>query len=326
MKILVTGGAGYIGSHTSSLLLARGHQVVVYDNLSTGFKEAIPKDSRFIFGDVRDRDLLRRVMRDHQIEAVIHFAAKLIVPESVEKPYEYYETNVLGGMNVAWACAETGVKALVFSSTAAVYGNPDRVPVTEDAPLRPLNPYGKSKAMVEEILRDFDHRYGVRFVSLRYFNVAGAAADLSNGQRTKNATHLIKVAAEVACGKRPFLTIFGTDYPTLDGTGVRDYIHVEDLAVAHLLALEYLVDGGTSLVLNCGYGHGFSVRQVVETMRRESQIHFATEDGPRRPGDAAEIVADSTRLRKILGWVPQHDDLGFICRTAVQWERKLNSP
>lgn len=323
MKLLVTGGAGYIGSVTTKILIEKGHEVVVYDNLSTGFRQAVHPKAHFILGDIRDRDLLARVLKDRGIEAVVHFAAKLIVPESVEKPFEYYETNVLGGLNVALACVKAGVKFLVFSSTAAVYGNPGQEPVTESASVAPLNPYGASKHMVERILADFDRAYGLRSITLRYFNVAGATADFSVGQRTAKATHLIKVAVEAACGKRPEASVFGTDYPTPDGTGVRDYIHVQDLAEAHALALNDLASGGSTSVLNCGYGKGFSVREVLRTVRQVSGVDFQTKDAPRRQGDAAVIVADASRLRERFGWIPKFDDLKEICRSAYEWEKFL---
>lgn len=322
MKVLVTGGAGYIGSITTRRLLAENHEVLVYDNLSTGFREAIPSPAKFVFGDIRDGALLGRVMKDEKIEAIIHFAAKLIVPESVEKPLEYYETNVLGGLRVIEAARANGVKAFIFSSTAAVYGNPETSPVSEQASLSPLNPYGASKAMIERVLMDLQAT--LPSVSLRYFNVAGASADLKSGQRTKSATHLVKVAAEVACGKRPSMAIFGTDYSTVDGTGVRDYIHVEDLADAHLLALNYLVDGGKSLVLNCGYGRGFSVRQVISAMEKVSGQKITVHSQQRRAGDAAEIVASPAKIFEVFPWSPKWDSLDEICRMAYEFERTLS--
>lgn len=323
-KILVTGGAGYIGSVTTSLLLREGFDVVVYDNLSTGFREAIPAGADFVFGDVRDQELLKRVMKDRKIQAVIHFAAKLIVPESVEKPLDYYETNLLGGLNVIHACLATGVDQMIFSSTAAVYGSPAHVPVTEEAVPDPLNPYGASKLMMERILADVAHGGKLRSVTLRYFNVAGATMDLKIGQRTKKATHLVKVAAEVASGKRPTLEIYGDDYPTPDGTGVRDYIHVTDLAQAHVLALQYLQNGGRTEVFNCGYGHGTSVREVIEAMGRVIDRPLPVEIRSRRAGDASAIVADGSKIRQRLGWMPEIDDLERICRTAYEFEKNLS--
>lgn len=320
MNVLVTGGAGYIGSVTAAKLIKGGHSVVIYDNLSTGFREALPEQAKFIFGDVRDQALLARVMADQKIEAVVHFAAKLIVPESVEKPWDYYDNNVGGVLSTVQACLKSGVDKVVFSSTAAVYGNPERVPVEESSPTNPLSPYGASKLMAENILRDVGQASSLRSVILRYFNVAGASEDGMNGQRMKNATHLVKISAEAAAGQRESITMTGTDFPTPDGTGVRDYIHVEDLADAHVLALEYLARGGASETLNCAYGQGSSVRQVVETMRAVSGVNFAALEGPRRAGDPASITASGERLRKKFDWKPKFADLREICRSAYQWE------
>ncbi len=325
MKVLVTGGAGYIGSQTSQKLLEAGHSVVVYDNLSTGFKNAIPEGADFVFGDVRDRLMLSRIMKDKAIEAVIHFAAKLIVPESIEKPADYYENNTLGVVALTQACIENNISKIVFSSTAAVYGNANHGAqmICENAKTEPINPYGYSKLMAEQILFDCEKAYGIKTVSLRYFNVAGAALDGKNGQRTKNATHLIKVASESACGKRPTLDLFGTDYPTQDGTCVRDYIHVEDLADLHVLALNYLVAGGRSEVFNCGYGKGFSVREVIRAVKKVSGVDFAVDEKPRRPGDAASLVADSSKVQRAFGWSPTRNNIELICRSAYQWENQL---
>lgn len=328
MQVLVTGGAGYIGSHTVRQLLNAGMTPVVYDNLSTGFREAVPEGVVLIEGDVRDSARMAEVMRAHSIEAVIHFAAKLVVPESVEKPLEYYENNVLGTLKTLEACAATGVKKFIFSSTAAVYGNPAEVPVPEEALPQPLNPYGMSKWMSEKILADFAKARKFGFVVLRYFNVAGAAVEGGNGQRTKNATHLVKVAAEAACGKRDRVQIFGTDYPTPDGTGVRDYIHVDDLAIAHVKALEYLQKGGASDVFNVGYGRGYSVRDVLRAMQKvasgKKAVEISIQEVPRRAGDAAEVVADNRKIQTRLGWTAVHDDLELICRTSFEWERGLS--
>lgn len=323
MRVLVTGGAGYIGSVTVISLLEKGHEVVVYDNLSTGFKEAVPSKAKLIVGDIRDSAKLNEVLKTEKIDAVIHFAAKLIVPESVERPLDYYDVNVHGGMTLLRACVANNVNRFVFSSTAAVYGNPTQIPVTEDHPPAPLNPYGLSKRMMEMILADTAIATPLRYIVLRYFNVAGARNDLSVGQRTKGATHLIKVAAEVVCGKRNKIYVFGNDYPTKDGTGVRDYIHVEDLADAHVLALEHLSTHQENLVLNCGYGKGFSVNEVLTVMSKVAGQKLPTEMGPRRAGDAAEIVADSAKLKKVLGWKPRFNDLELICKTALAWEKKL---
>ena len=323
MRVLVTGGAGYIGSVTTASLLERGHEVVVYDNLSTGFKEAVPSKAKLIVGDIRDSAKLNEVFKSEKIDAVIHFAAKLIVPESVERPLDYYDVNVHGGVTLLQACVTNNVNRFVFSSTAAVYGNPKNTPVMESEPTAPLNPYGASKRMMEMILADTAIATPLRYIVLRYFNVAGAKEDLSVGQRTKGATHLVKVAAEVACGKREKIYVFGNDYPTKDGTGVRDYIHVEDLADAHALALEHLNAHQENLVLNCGYGKGFSVKEVLSVMEKVAGKKLPVTTGPRRAGDAAEVVADSSRLKKMLSWTPRYDNLELICKTAFEWEKKL---
>ena len=325
MKVLVTGGAGYIGSHTAQALLKAGHRVVILDNITTGFREAIPTGAEFAQGDVRNSSTLAEVMKKHSVEAVVHFAAKLIVPESIEKPMEYYENNTMGVLSLVQACAANNVQKIVFSSTAAVYGDAtsDGL-ITEKSPTAPLNPYGSSKLMSEQILRDCEAPHGIRSVCLRYFNVAGAAESGQNGQRTKNATHLIKVASEAACGKRASVGIFGTDYSTPDGTGVRDYIHVEDLADLHVLALQYLNEGGKSEIFNCGYGHGFSVREVINMVKKVSGVDFKVEEQPRRAGDAATLVADSSKVRKAFNWTPKRDNLELICKTAYEWEKKLS--
>ena len=322
MKVLVTGGAGYIGSHTAHALLKAGHEVVIYDNLTTGFREAIPSACEFVLGDVRDVFLLESVLQKFKIEAVIHFAAKLIVPESIEKPLEYYENNTVGVMSLTEACVKQGVLKIIFSSTAAVYGNSMTSGlVSEESLVAPLNPYGSSKLMSEQILRDCEAPYGLRSVCLRYFNVAGASVAGNNGQRTKDATHLIKVACEAACGKRNQVGVFGTDYPTVDGTGVRDYIHVDDLADLHVLALNYLKNGGKTEIFNCGYGHGFSVKQVLAAVKKASGVDFKVEEKPRRAGDAARLVANAEKVRKAFSWIPKYDDLDLICHTAYKWEK-----
>nr|BFD59373.1 UDP-glucose 4-epimerase GalE [Bdellovibrio sp. CKG001] len=324
MRVLVTGGAGYIGSHTVRALLDAHHQVVIIDNISTGFEEAVPAGAELVCADVRDKGVVADIIKNYGTEAVVHFAAKLVVPESLEKPIEYYDNNTMGALSVIQACVENNVSKFVFSSTAAVYGDvAGGSLVTEGAASIPLNPYGSSKLMSEQILRDCEKPYGIRSVCLRYFNVAGAAESGQNGQRTKNATHLIKVASEAACGKRASVGIFGTDYPTPDGTGVRDYIHVEDLADLHVLALQYLNEGGKSEIFNCGYGHGFSVREVINTVKKVSGVDFKVEEQPRRAGDAATLVADSSKVRKAFNWTPKRDNLELICRTAYEWEKKL---
>jgi UDP-glucose 4-epimerase len=325
--VLVTGGAGYIGSHTVRRLIAAGHRVVVLDNLSTGHRWAVHSEAAFVEGDTRDRDRVRDLLREHEVGAVIHFAAHLVVPESVAEPAKYYANNIGGTTSVADACCAAGVRHFIFSSTAAVYGIPPHIPVSEDTRPEPINPYGTSKLVSEWLLRDLAARPGAHapfgYVALRYFNVAGASLDGRLGQATANATHLIKVAAEAACGRREAVTVFGSDYPTPDGTCIRDYIHVEDLADAHVLALSWLLEGGAPLTLNCGYGHGFSVREVLDCVRAVSGRDFPIVDGPRRAGDPPALVADPGRLRERLGWRPRHDDLRTICHSAWAFERSL---
>lgn len=323
-KILVTGGAGYIGSHTSQQLLKNGHEVVIFDNLSTGFRAALPLGTKFIEGDVRDTALLQKNLQLHQIEAVIHFAAKLNVKESTLKPLEYFENNTQGVISVLRACQDVGVEKLVFSSTAALFGDlTQNRNIREEDPKQPLNPYGDSKLLSECIIRDTALATSLRYVFLRYFNVAGAAMDGTNGQRTADAYHLVHLASQAATGKRNELAVFGTDYPTADGTCIRDYIHVDDLAHIHALALQHLLAGGSSQEFNCGYGHGYSVKEVIETMKQVSGTDFKTVLADRRPGDAAFLVADSTKLRSVLNWQPQYDDIRLICRSAYEWEKRL---
>jgi UDP-glucose 4-epimerase len=325
MTVLVTGGAGYIGSHMAWELLDHGEKVLVVDNLSTGFDWLVPGQAHLVTGDIGDADLLNRLFEDGLINAVIHFAGSIIVPESVSDPLKYYLNNTCNTQTLISACVRHGVKNFIFSSTAAVYGNPQTVPVREDAPLEPISPYGTSKLMSEQILRDVAAAHDFRYAALRYFNVAGGDPDGRTGQSTANATHLIKVACEAALGKRDELVIFGTDYATRDGTGIRDYIHVSDLVRAHRLALDHLCAGGDSAVLNCGYGHGASVLQVVDAVRRVAGIDFTVRQADRRPGDAAEIVAKADMARSLLGWRPQHDDLDTIVRHALDWERHLST-
>ncbi|MFS4461119.1 UDP-glucose 4-epimerase GalE [Bdellovibrio sp. HCB2-146] len=324
MKILVTGGAGYIGSHTTNQLFCAGHEVVVFDNLSTGFRDAIRPGVKFVQGDVRDIDLLEKTITENAIQAVVHFAAKLIVSESVGMPIEYYENNTIGVISLMSACRRTGVNNVVFSSTAAVYGDVRQQGlISESQPNNPINPYGRSKLMSEAILRDCEAAYGIRTVVLRYFNVAGASADGLNGQRTKNATHLVKIASEAAVGKRRKMNIFGTDYPTADGTCVRDYIHVEDLADVHVLALDYLSKGNKGVTINCGYGHGYSVREVIDVMKKVTGVDFVVEEATRRVGDPASLVASSEKASSVLGWKPQYDSLELICKSAADWEKRM---
>ena len=323
MTVLVTGGAGYIGSHMVYTLVAAGEKVVVLDNLSTGFDWAIAEGVPLILGETGDQPLVEKLIEEHGIEAIIHFAASIVVPDSIADPLGYYKNNTVNSRALIECAVKGGVKHFIFSSTAAVYGNADRVPLTEDDPLAPMSPYGSSKLMTEIMLRDASIAHGLKHVILRYFNVAGADPDLRTGQSTKGATHLIKVAVETALGRRTKMDVFGTDYPTPDGTCIRDYIHVSDLAEAHLDALRHLRKGGYSLTANCGYGRGYSVRAVIDTVKHLSGADFPVDLSPRRVGDPAQIVASSGRARAVLGWKPQRDDLTMIVRHALGWERKL---
>ena len=320
--ILVTGGAGYIGSHVVALLGAAGERVVTLDNLVTGFQDAVLFGD-FVEGNMGDQELVARVLQEHDVDTVMHFAAHTIVPESVADPLKYYGNNTANTRNLLECCRDAGVKHFVFSSTAAVYGIPADGVAREDTPLAPINPYGTSKLMSEWMLRDLSAASELRHVALRYFNVAGSDPEGRIGQSTKKATLLIKVACEAVVGKRDGVSIFGTDYPTPDGTGVRDYIHVTDLAQAHLDALAYLRKGGASTTLNCGYGHGYSVREVLDTVQKVSGTSLNIAELPRRAGDPPGLVASAQRIRDTLGWVPQYDDLEFIVKTALAWERKL---
>jgi UDP-glucose 4-epimerase len=320
--ILVTGGAGYIGSHVVQQLRTRGERVVVIDNLVSGFRDAV-QGAELVVGDVGDRTLVTQVLAEHSVDAVLHFAAHTVVPESVRDPLKYYGNNTCNTRNLLACCAETGVRQFLFSSTAAVYGMPASGVADEDTPTQPINPYGMSKLMSETMLRDLSASSTVRHVILRYFNVAGCDPGGRIGQSTPNATLLLKVACEHAVGKRDSLSIFGTDYDTPDGTGIRDYIHVEDLAAAHLRALDHLRAGGESLTFNCGYGHGYSVREVIDAVQRVSGRPLKVIEQPRRAGDPAMLIARADRLRSRLGWEPNHDNLEFIVRTALAWERKL---
>ncbi|TYP55491.1 UDP-glucose 4-epimerase GalE [Thermosediminibacter litoriperuensis] len=320
-RVFVTGGAGYIGSHVVKLLAEKGYEVMVFDNLSTGRRGAVLA-GELVEGDILDLETLERAMDGFRPDAVMHFAAKIVVPESVQKPLMYYENNTCGALNILKAMRRCGVNKLIFSSTAAVYGEPARMPITEDFPLNPVNPYGRSKAAVEAVLKDLSAAEDFRYVSLRYFNVAGADPEGKIGEMKADATHLITMCVRTACGKRDRLYVYGTDYPTYDGTCVRDYIHVMDLAGAHILALEYLLSGGRSDVFNCGYGRGYSVREVVDEAKKVTGVYFPVEYTARRPGDPPELVADSRKIREKLGWKPLYDDLGFIIKTAWEWERK----
>jgi UDP-glucose 4-epimerase len=325
MTILVTGGAGYIGSHMVYALRDAGERVVVLDNLSTGFKWAVAEGVPLVTGDTGDEALVGRLIAEHGVTAIIHFAASIVVPDSVADPLGYYRNNTVNSRALMASAVKGGVKAFIFSSTAAVYGNPASVPVAEDDPVAPMSPYGSSKLMTEIMLRDAGAAYGLPYVILRYFNVAGADPALRTGQSTKGATHLIKVAVETALGKRAKMDVFGTDYPTPDGTCIRDYIHVTDLVRAHGDALAYLRGGGAPATLNCGYGRGFSVLEVIDAVKRAAGVDFRVERAGPRPGDPAQIVAKSDRIRQLLGWAPQYDDLATIVRHALAWERKLGT-
>jgi UDP-glucose 4-epimerase len=322
MKILVTGGAGYIGSHMVRTLGEQGHDVVVYDNLSTGHREAV-LHGRLVVGDTADAAALDRLFGSEGFDAVAHFAASIVVEESVREPLKYYRNNFCNALNLIGACLEHGVEKFIFSSTAAVYGMPAEIPVKESALLSPINPYGASKAMVEQALKDASRVSGLRYVALRYFNVAGADPFCRIGQKYENATHLITLALRTALGVRDRLNIYGTDYETPDGTCIRDYIHVDDLIEANTLALGYLESGGNSKVYNCGYGHGYSVNEVVRAVREVTGVEFATVETGRRQGDPPALIADSALIRKDLGWTPSRDNLDFIIKTAWEWEKKI---
>ncbi len=321
MATLVTGGAGYIGSHMVLALLEAGRDVIVLDNLTTGRRELVPPPARLVVGDIADSALFLRLAAKHRIDAVVHFAGSIVVPESVADPLGYYLNNTVRTRALIEACVLAGVERFIFSSTAAVYGIPAANPVTEDAPLAPISPYGTSKMMSELMLRDVAAAHEFGYVALRYFNVAGADPRGRSGQATPRATHLIKVACEAALGRRDGVEVFGEDYPTPDGTGVRDYIHVADLAEAHVLALGHLERGGGSLTLNCGYGRGHSVREVIAAVKRASGVDFAVRHGPRRAGDPPALVAKSDLIRAKLHWQPRFDDLDVIVAHALGWER-----
>jgi UDP-glucose 4-epimerase len=320
--ILITGGAGYIGSHVLLQLLERGERVVVLDNLYTGFRQAV-RGAPLIIGDVGDRELVERILREHDVDTVMHFAANTIVPESVREPLKYYGNNTCATRNLLAACVQQGVKQLVFSSTAAVYGMPAGGIATEDMALAPINPYGTSKLMSEWILRDLAAVSDFRYVSLRYFNVAGSDTQARIGQATRHATLLIKVACEAIVGKRSHVSIYGTDYDTADGTGVRDYVHIEDLARAHIDALDYLRRGGATAICNCGYGHGYSVREVLESVQRIAAKPLQIKEEPRREGDPPTLIARADRVRSLLGWEPRLDQLDVIVESSLRWEEKL---
>ncbi len=323
MAVLVTGGAGYIGSHMALRLCDAGEAVVVLDNLSTGFDWAVDGRATLVEGAAGDMALVERVIEEHSIKEIVHFAGSIVVPESVQNPLKYYQNNTATSRNLIEAAVKGGVKHFVFSSTAAVYGMTGLDPVVEDTPLSPMSPYGRSKLMTEMMLADVAAAHPITYGVLRYFNVAGADPKKRSGQSTPFATHLIKVACQTALGQRQAMDIFGSDYPTPDGTCVRDYIHVTDLIEAHALLLGHLRNGGDSTTLNCGYGRGYSVREVIDTVKSVSGIDFTVNESPRRPGDPPAIVAGADKVRTLLGWTPSHDDLAGIVRSALDWERYL---
>ena len=321
MKVLVTGGAGYIGSHVVKQLGEAGHDIVVYDNLSTGYEWAVTY-GELVVGDLADVEKIDSVFAAHKFEAVLHFAAHIVVPESVENPLKYYRNNTRNTLNLLGVIEKYKTPYMVFSSTAAVYGMPDEKVLTEDMPLAPINPYGASKMMSEQMIRDLSFATDLKHVILRYFNVAGADLTSRLGQATPEATHLIKVACECASGVRSGMKVFGTDYDTRDGTCIRDYIHVDDLAKAHVMALDYMSKGGDSEILNCGYGSGFTVKEVIDVVKEKSGKDFNVEETSRRAGDPDALMADNSRIKATLGWEPDHADLGVIVQSALDWEKK----
>ena len=324
LPVLVTGGAGYIGSHTVLALLDAGWPVVVIDNLVTGFEWAVPKAAAFARGDIADQPLVERLIGEHGIGAIVHFAGSVVVPESVENPLKYYENNTVKSRSLLESAVRGGVRHFIFSSTAATYGLPEQVPVAESSRTEPINPYGWSKLMTERMLADVSAAHPLNYCALRYFNVAGADPRGRSGQSTAGATHLIKVAVEAATGKRDAVSVYGTDYDTADGTGVRDYIHVSDLADAHVAALGKLIaEPSRSHVMNCGYGRGFSVLEVLDAVDRVTNLKLDRRMEPRRPGDPDRLVADNRRILETLPWRPRLDDLDTIVAHALAWERKL---
>jgi UDP-glucose 4-epimerase len=324
-KTLVTGGAGYIGSHATLALLQTGQDVVVLDNLSSGNKLLVPSGTLFIEGDAGDQDLVRKIIRQHDIHAMMHFAGSIIVEESMTEPLKYYRNNTFVSLNLIEACVEEKVNNFIFSSTAAVYGNPDKVPVAEDAVKAPINPYGESKAITETILRDVNSACpDFNYIALRYFNVSGADPDGRAGQMTRQSTHLIKVACELAAGKRESMTVFGTDYDTRDGTCIRDFIHVSDLADVHVKALQYLVNNRECRIINCGYGQGYSVRETLDALQSIVRRPLNITDGGRRAGDPAMLISDNSLLKSLIDWTPKYNDIKMILSHALAWEERLS--
>lgn len=322
-NVLVTGGSGYIGSHVARQLVDAGHQVTVLDNLSTGFRDLLVRGETLVEGDIADESLIKELIRKYQISHVMHFAAAAVVPESVADPVKYYRNNVSGSLNLINTCATNGVKGFVFSSTGSVYGESAPAPTPETELPVPSNPYSRSKLFTEWMLRDISLASGMKYAILRYFNVAGADPEGRQGQKSKNATHLIKIASEVALKKRHSLKVYGKDYDTPDGTGVRDYIHVEDLATAHLAALAYIDRGGSSEIFNCGYGHGFSVLEVIKAVESVTGEKLNVEMAERRAGDISTSIADNSKIKNLLGWTPRFDNLETIVQHAIAWEAKL---
>ena len=325
MAVLITGGAGYIGSHMVHDLVQRGEIPVLLDDLSTGFEWLLPASVTLIRGDIADQALVRKIIEDYNIDTIAHFAAKIVVPDSVTDPLGYYESNTVKARSLIESAVKNGVKQFIFSSTAAVYGEPDEMPVSEDTRPNPVSPYGRSKLMVEWMLEDARHAHGLQSMILRYFNVAGADPEARSGQATPRATHLIKTACEVVTGKRPSMSVFGSDYKTRDGTCIRDYIHVTDLAAAHSLALDYLRNGNPGIMLNCAYGHGSSVNEVIDAVKRVSGVDFAVHYAPRRAGDPPEVIATGSKIKSVLGFKPRYDDLDMIVKHALAFEEKLQS-